>query len=215
MRRLWMTTLVAGVGLLVVALLGCGTPGSGASKTEVRELPPFTAISVSGAFELEVARGAPQRVELVGDDNLMDRYRTTVSGETLGVRTEGSVRPKVGPTLRVTLPALTKLEISGAVSGRLKDLAGERLTVDISGAATLTLSGAVTHLDLDMSGASKLHAETLEARHVKVSASGAGSYDVHATETLDVSVSGAATVRYRGQPNLTKDVSGVGKVAPL
>ncbi len=199
---------------LVLSRLGCGTPGSGVSKTEAREVAPFSAVSVSGAFQLELQTGATQKVELVGDDNLLPRYKTEVTGGALKIHTEGSVRPKVGPTVRITVPALKRLDISGAVTGTLKGLGGERLELDISGAANLTLIGKVAHLEVDTSGAAKVRAEGLEARNVKVSASGAGSIDVHAIETLDVSVSGAATVRYGGQPKLTKDISGVGKLAP-
>ncbi len=200
---------------LTFVLAGCGTPGSGVKKTETRAAGGFTAVSVSGAYELELRQGSPASIELEGDDNLMSHYRTEVREGTLHLETEGRVRPKIGPKAWITVPKLTRLDISGAVKGQITELKGEALRIDISGVVELTVSGAITDLQVDVSGASKLRAESLVAQNVKLNASGAGHYDVQAIQTLDVSVSGAATVRYLGEPKLTKDISGVGKVNPL
>ncbi len=199
-----------------VLLLACGQAGSGTSKTEPRTAEAFSAIEVGGGFELQIRQGSPPSVNLTGDDNLLPLYRTEVRDGVLHVDTTEKVRPKVGPKLEVVVSSLTRVGVSGAVSGSLTDLKGAALALDLSGAADLTLKGAVDSLKIEASGAADIDSTGLDAKVVEIGASGAGDLRVSATETLKVDVSGAADVKYKGDPKrVTKSISGVGSVSPL
>ncbi|HVY49735.1 MAG TPA: DUF2807 domain-containing protein, partial [Minicystis sp.] len=67
-----------------------GTVGSGHAKTETRSVAAFHAVDLSGSLEAEVKVGAPQKVEITGDDNLVPLVTTSVEGGKLSVQTKGS-----------------------------------------------------------------------------------------------------------------------------
>jgi Putative auto-transporter adhesin, head GIN domain len=89
------TTLV--VALLGLSLTGCSLRGSGTAMTDSREVEAFESIEIGGAFELivHVDPAAVQRVEVSGDDNIVPKVTTKVSGGELDVQIDGMVRPKL------------------------------------------------------------------------------------------------------------------------
>lgn len=201
--------------LLTLGLLGCpvqGVKGNGEIKTESREMGTFSAIRAGGAYRLLVDVGGSASLGLRGDSNLLPLIETSVKGETLEIRCTKNLRPTDGITVTVQLPRLVRLAVSGAVSGRVGNVTGERLDVELSGAGALALAGSVAELGLSLSGAGKVRAEELQAEQVRVSSSGAGSVEVRASKTLDVKLSGVGSVTYHGDPKVTKQISGLGSV---
>ena len=191
-----------------------GTGGSGKEATENRELEGFSEIEVAGVFKVEAQVGSSTSVEVLADDNLLPLITTKVRGDRLVVEFDGSVRPKVTPTLRVTTPKLSAIESSGASVVDARNLTGT-FSFETSSASKATLVGEVDELELDVSGAAKIDASDLKAKSATVDVSGAAKVDVTVTESLDADVSGAAKVTYGGNPdNVNKDVSGAAKVEP-
>jgi hypothetical protein len=52
----------------------------------------------------------------------------------------------------------------------------------------------------------------LSARKGVVRLAGAGAAEINAAEELDVTIDGMGVVRYRGNPRITKQISGLGKL---
>lgn len=186
--------------------------------TESRDVEAFDSIEIGGAFELivHVDPTATQRVEVSGDDNIVPKVTTKVSGGELDVEIgAGMVRPKLDMKIEVWVPALTGLEASGAADITVEGLHGERFDLDLSGASETTLRGEVDLFEVDLSGASDLDARDLHAKIVELELSGAGDAEVWASDRLDADVSGAGDVRYFGDPKEVKqDVSGAGSITP-
>ena len=203
-------------GLAAAALAGCtigGVPGSGKSKSEKRSVGTFTSVSVGGAFALDLRQGSPASVELTGDDNLLPLITTRIDGKRLVVGTKRSIAPRSELSLRVSAPRLEGLRVSGAVKGTVADVDADRFTLEVSGAASLELSGNVESAELTLSGAGKVRAESLRAGAVRARLSGASTISVHASRSLDVDISGAGKVSYSGDPKDVKQkISGVGKL---
>ena len=211
--------LVAASALLVASLSGCALRGSGNEAIEVREVDEFHEIELGGAFELtvHVDLDEKQRVEVRGDDNIVPKISTTVSGGELEIELDGPawVRPKLPMHVDVWVTSLTAIDASGASDITVYGLHGERFELDVSGASDSTLAGAVDTFEIDSSGASKIAARDLQAQVVEIDLSGAGKAEVWASKRLEVDVSGAGTVRYHGKPEqVVKDISGAGKVEP-
>ena len=211
-----MNTSRTGVALLLVVFCaqGCtGTRGSGKLKKETRKVEAFTGVKASGAFKLNITVGEDGPVELSGDDNLLAQVKTEVKDGNLMLSTVGDVRPGLPLTATLSTRTLSVVSISGASSLDAKKLTGDSFRLEISGASSSRLQGAVGQLVIELSGAGNVEAAELEAREVKVHASGAGKAEVHATEALDVSLSGVGKVIYHGDPKkVTKKISGVGKL---
>jgi hypothetical protein len=189
--------------------------GSGVGATELREVGRFDSIDMRGPVDLVVRLGTPQRVEVIGDDNLVGRCLTTVDDRTLEVRMEqGSYRFRSGMSVAVTVPALKAVRVAASSDVAIHDFAGPELRLEVSGSGDISASGTVDRLRAVVSGSGDLDLADLVARTALVSVSGSGDVDVHATESLDAAVSGSGDVRYGGAPVTSLEITGSGAIRP-
>lgn len=209
--------------------------GNGNIKTQDRDVSGFTGLDVSGGFEVQVTQGNNEGLRIEADENLLDNIKTEVKNGVLHIYNEGNITTKNSMKAYVTLKELNSLDISGGVkvvgkstfkpktfkmdlsgASTIKlDLVTERLVADMSGASKIALTGRADELLLNMSGASDVDAEDLEAKDVKVEASGASKVRVFAKESLAIDASGASQVRYKGSPSITADTSGGTKISKI
>lgn len=234
------TIINKGLYILVVLMLsvysGCevfGERGDGKVTSETRILPSFTAIDVSGAFDVDITQGTTQSVVVETDGNLQKFVKTRVEGNTLQIETKDPISHSTCMKIHLTVTDLKKIEISGAVDIRTNnklttesldidgsgaadakmELAVEKLTIDCSGGSKLKFSGTAKEVHLDASGAVDLFAFDLVAESVHIEISGAGKAEVNVSKILNAEISGAGSVRYKGNPEkVMSDVSGAGSI---
>jgi hypothetical protein len=211
--------------------------GNGFVKSEERRVPAFHAIDMSGVGELRIERGTAFSVKVTLDSNLLSSYETRVEGGVLrlgfeqGKTVSGLTRLEV----KVTMPALDALGLSGAARAELADrFAGDTLELDlsgtgqftgridygrleagISGAGRLDLEGEADKLRLDISGTGRFEADGLQVREAEIGISGAGSATLRVESSLEADISGTGSVRYYGDPRVSQRVSGVGRISRL
>jgi hypothetical protein len=206
------------VGLLAVLVLlgGChwggfreGTSGSGKTKVEKRSLSGFTAVHISGAYEVEIVAQKEAGVEVEGDDNLLPLVRTEINDGVLDISNEKPYSSRDAIRLRISAPQLDAVSTSGASDITVSNVKSDDFNVSSSGASNLKISGEAKAFDLEMSGAGEVDAKDLRSEKVSVHSSGAAEATVYATEDLSISASGAGTVNYYGDPkNVSQNVSG-------
>jgi hypothetical protein len=204
--------------LALPLLTACGfetVQGSGNLKTETRPVGKFTAIDLSGIGQLIVERAGTESLTVTADDNLLALFKSEVKSGTLYLFTESGKQPSRRAVYKVSVAELKKIDVSGAASIEATKLEGDRLSIDISGAATGNLAGRVDELKISVSGAGSFDAAALQAKRAEVSVSGAGKVIVNASDELHASVSGTGTILYIGSPKLTTEVSGVGSIKQL
>lgn len=188
--------------------------GSGHVVEEKRDVPNFNAIDVGGVFAVESVYGDTTSVVVVADDNLLPLIETEVQGGTLSISSTRRLKSDQRLLIRVTSPAIERVETSGASSVSLSNPSREKLEIDMSGASKVTASGQTSALKADMSGASKLFAFELEASGAEIDGSGASRAEVNAGRSLVSSLSGASRVVYAGSPSeIRSDVSGASAVS--
>lgn len=206
---------------------------SGQTTTESRDIDGFTEIDMGGSGDLLVTEGDSFVIEVTTDSVLQEHVTTEVVGNTLRIEQHYSIigaSPSV--SVSVTVPDLTRLEVSGASEAMVRSVTAEsldvtisgagdidlaadaqRLTLSVSGAGTLTAHGTVASGDISVSGAGDVDGEDLTIAEATVSVSGAGSVHVRVRQSLDAHISGAGNLVYYGDPNVTKDVSGAGSIS--
>ena len=117
------------------------------------------------------------------------------------------------PTIKITVPVISEISISGACGLKAKGFTGGTLSFEGSGAVEATLAGNVETLAIDISGAAEIKAFELKAQAVKLDISGSAQIEVYAVRTIQSDVSGAASVLYKGTPAIIKsDISGMGSM---
>lgn len=209
------------LGLVVVVAVGCqwfggGEAGSGTPKTEPRQVGAFAQVELAGAFHADITAGAPQSVEISGDDNLVPLVTTEIKGDRLHIGTTKPVRPKLDLAAKLATPTLTALSVSGSSQIELRGVSGDAFAIDVSGSARTKAAGTAKKLTIHVSGSASIDTTALAAEDVSVVINGSADIDVSVTGVLDVTISGSGHVRYRGTPrDVKKSISGSGSVAPM
>lgn len=220
MKKTSSVVFIFALAIGLAASAGCsfvklsGIQGSGTSKTEKRTVTGFKRIEAGGAVNLEVSTQNDFSVEVQADDNLLSNIKTEVSGDTLKIYSEDQISPKTKVSVKISMPAIEGLDVSGASDGVVSNARTDLLELKASGASKIKIDGQVNNLKADASGASTIDAESLRAENAEVEASGASKATVAAINDLDVSASGASKITYVGEPkNIKQNSSGASSVA--
>lgn len=203
-------------GIMTIAAAGAGLAAKNDHVTKKLDLSGYDKIDISGVYELDVEVGPEFSITLSGEEDEMELVEATVKNGVL--RLGRAERKKRGFRLNhdhesieatITLPALTSLEVSGVVDGKITGIDAERFDVDISGVGDMTLEGECGYLDASVSGVGDLDAEELECRSVDVDVSGVGSASVYASEEVDADISGMGDIDIFGSPERVSKDSGM------
>ena len=190
-----------------------GVQGSGNAKSETRNLSGFKKVEASSATNIEVVDGKDFSVQIEGDDNLLQYIKTEVSGDTLKIYNTGSISPKTKINVKISMPELTKLEVSGASDATVSDAAGDSIELKASGASKIKIEGETKNVITEANGASKIEAENLKCENAEAHASGASTITVAPDNDLTAEASGASSVFYTGEPkNIKQNASGASSV---
>ena len=202
----------------MIALVGCrgvapGVPGSGVAKTEQRTVADFDEIEIQGAGKLDASIGPLSAVSVTSDDNLLPMLETTVRGKTLVIRERENIRPKNGPSFKVTVPNIKTITVNGAASINVTGIKNESLIVAVRGAGKIELAGQTQKLDFQLDGAGALYSMGLTAKRVAASINGTGAAEVNAVDELKASLTGMGSITYVGDPKVEKSIGGLGRVS--
>jgi hypothetical protein len=223
-----MQSIVKTISSLLVITLPAVALGQ---QVQARETGSFSRLELSGAVELYYTHSDSLKLTVHADGDDMEKVETKFEKGTLHVHTRGKVSDvKVyvynnaltevdvsgasGFISETTIPAQKlKIEVTGAAELRAKVETSE-LDCEASGAAEVSLSGKTGTLDARLEGASELKAYDLESREARISASGASSARINASENVKADASGASDVRVKGEPkNIEADVSSAASVS--
>ena len=212
--------LLAAVAALLLApvLAGCGTLPSGESEeagvvgegdvqTEIRDLPPFTRVSVAAGMKIIVGEKAEQQVKVAAQPNILPLIKTEVVDGQLIVTLEAGegVTTTKPMSLTVELPVLESLALSAGSVGYLEHT-GDRLNVDVSGGAELTGIGTTPDLRLTATTGSHAKLGELVAQDAEISVNDGATAELTVVSSLTGVADGGSTVILASKP-ATVDVT--------
>lgn len=219
---------VAGLALTTAACSREAGHGSRESAPQSAQdwaaLKGFTAIDATGPDNVVVTIGKDFAVRAEGDPKAIERLDIKVKGDTLEIGRKsdglwGGGYSGKGATVRVTMPAITAAELTGAgdfdldrAEGDALDIsltgAGDvrigtvkltRLTVDITGAGSMKVAGAADEGKLSLTGAGDINGEGLTLGKADVSLLGAGDIDFASDGPVAISIMGPGDVTVKGK----------------
>lgn len=216
------TTALVSTGLagLAAACSGVNLPGglvvgSGQVTSETREVAAFTEVEANGGLRLELVKGATTAVVVTAQPNLLPITDTRVDGSRLVVDTTKAYTTTEGLTVKVTVPALTGITLTGAASASGDGFDAPALALDLSGGARVNLSGKVGSLDLTASGGAIVELGTLRATTAKVDLSGGVVATLAVGSALTGTASGGVVLTLAERPDtLDVQTSGGAVVEP-
>jgi hypothetical protein len=173
----------------------------------------FHGIDLSGLFNAEVVCGAAASVEVVIDENLHALLKASVSDGILSLRFTKPVQTKENPQLKIVLPSLDVLQLSGGDTVSAAGLKGKSFRLTHEGTGEVVLAGQVEDFVCAVSGNGEVNAGKLSCRSAEVSLSGVGGVTCRPDAKLKAVLSGIGGVRCLTHPaKVEKQATGLGDV---
>lgn len=175
------------------------------------DLSGFTAIDISGVYELKVTQGDRFSVQTRSTKKEADRMEIRVRNNTLYLETDNEKGSRGwggsnnnGVEVIITMPQLEELDVAGIVSGEVSAFSGGDVDIDVSGISSVSLRGTCDTLTVDLAGMGELDARELKCRHVEADMGGMGEMSVYASESIEADAEGMGSIEVYGDPK-TRD----------
>jgi flagellar hook assembly protein FlgD len=204
--------------LILNAALFLMTIGCSAQQEQVRQIPPFDKIHISGAVAVEYRSSDTLDLKVEAKQKELDQVITEVENGTLKISTKGSVSSEVkvyiqnnhlvsiaaeGASSFKNETAIKENTLSVTASGAAQvqsHVNVEHLETVSEGAADIQLQGNASQLNAVGSGAASIRAYKLTAKNATVQTTGAANVKVMVTEKLKANASGASDIKVKGEP---------------
>lgn len=187
--------------------------GSGSTTEEIRPVGSFIGISASIAGNLYITQGSPDELRIVTHPNLMDELQTEVNNGVLEIGFDRCTNRIERLDIYITVQELRTIIFSGVgnITGE-NDFNLPELSVVLSGAGNIILSGEIGEFNYTLSGYGDLKAFDLVTTKCSIIITGFGNAEITATSELDVIITGNGNVYYKGNPAITSIITGKGNI---
>lgn len=187
------------VAALAGALSGSAVAESKSSRT--LDLRDFDAIEIGGAYELDVIVGEDFSIELSGPSEEMARVEASLKNGALVLGTKKRIKgDHKGVRAVVTMPALTRIAVSGVADADVSGVKSDHFKLDLSGVGEVNVAGECGKLYARVSGVGEVDAQSLQCKDVDVRVAGIGEARVYASESVSAEVSGMGGIMVYGSP---------------
>ncbi|MEN8789125.1 MAG: head GIN domain-containing protein [Flavobacteriaceae bacterium] len=215
--------------------------GNGNVVTIERSTADYDEIAVAGWFDVELVDGAEGKLQIRGEENLLEYIKTEVKDNKLVIKVKKGVNLKPsswgnGGGILVTVPVkdISSVSLSGSGdvvsktvikadnfetrlsgSGDLSlEVEADNVVASLSGSGDVDLSGSAGSFTVKVSGSGDVKAYELSANTVEATISGSADVKVTANEMLYARVSGSGDIQYRGNPTkIDSKASGSGDIS--
>ena len=174
-----------------------GIKGNGNVVSQERVANGFYDITQNSLASVNVHLSEDYKVEVTTDDNLQDFIFVEVKDSVLYINTKDSINLR--PTKLIVDVYLPKLQ-----------------SIILNGIGNVTLSnGNASNLNISLVGIGSIDAQNYQVKNITIQNSGIGSAKIWATDSLKGTLSGIGKISYKGNPEVSINVSGIGKVNKL
>ena len=213
--------------------------GSGQKITQEITLPNFTKFESFGANTITITQGTEQKVLVTGYPNIINKLKRTVINNNWEMGfVENECYRNADLSIQITMPFIEQADLNGTGKITIHNFEGnsqnlrlrlsgsgdfelhknsgtENLTISIDGSGEVIGYGDfnnLKNLNLSINGSGKYDAFPIASENSSINILGSGFCNVFTRTTLDVEIEGEGTVNYKGNPTITKRITGSGKV---
>ena len=198
--------------------------GNGKVITESRTTSDYSAISVTGFFDVVLVKGKEGQIIIEGEQNIIGYIITEVSdNNTLKIKFKKHVRSiSTRKKLEITVPYedISKIYLVGsgdiigkekikaddislklAGSGDIKlDIDANEINSSVTGSGNIKIMGTTTDFTCSVSGSGDISAYDLKAVSVYANIVGSGTIKITTSNKIKARVSGSGDIYYKGKP---------------
>lgn len=227
MRASWLLNTAVSIGVMV-ACSACSaqagsriiseanmTTGSGKEIREERMVSSaFTGVESAFPFTTIVTAGKPQRVVIIGDDNVVPKVKVEPYGRVLKISMPGvGFYNNAKCRAEIEVPQLTSAAGSGSGSLELRDVDAKDFELSLDGSGNVTISGATKNLELIVSGSGNADASGLKCKAASVLLQGSGNAKVAPKKEFHAALTGSGNIVCIGKPETVEEaVKGSGVI---
>ena len=175
----------------------------------------FDKVDLAAAGQVAIHTGDSFKVDASGDAEWLALLDIHVVKDTLVIGwTREHIRMKHHNPIhiRVTMPRLDGVTLSGAGTIDLPALQVERARFDMGGAGKINAAGSAGSVDAHVRGFGSVEIAGLAARAGKFDMGGTGSIKARVEGPADIAMTGVGSIDVLGQPRCTVHKSGLGSV---
>ncbi|NHJ47426.1 MAG: DUF2807 domain-containing protein [Asgard group archaeon] len=196
--------------------------------SEKREVKNFSKVVLKEHHEgeLYITFGRKEGLTIEAPEDIITRIETSVSDDTLTIKTTGTVLEKIGDAIRTTLTRkvikyhlivrdLQSLDITGIIKAEIEPLRARQFFVKFNGVGTIKFNS----LDVDLLEAKLTNVGNIElngkAYEQNVDITGSGKYDADDLESqiAKITMKGIGIATLWAIQELNVKLRGVGKVS--
>ena len=218
-----------GFGFLMACDQEIGTPGS--TVTEQRPTANFGTVFFGGNFNVFIEPDTVYSVKITGDEKVLphiqtlvydgrltikyDEFKENFEHETVAVYLKGpfvySIDQGGSGSITSTLTTVTHANISGG--GKIDMLvAGDPIKITVNGSGNAYLRGTSDYIEAVIYGSGSVYASGLQTKRAKVVIAGSGSCELNISDFLQAIINGSGNISYSGNPVVTQNINGSGKL---
>lgn len=203
--------------------------------SEKRKASGFSGISVQESIKVELSYGENESVEVIADEDYINRVATEVKGDILSIYIKGNNWNSWNKNIlvKVTAKNINSLKASSSSSITTQNLIEtDKLKIHTSSSAKVkaafkatkamciasssskvSLKGETEYFDAKVSSSASISAEGLKANKIDADASSSGKIVVNALDELVAHASSSGSIKYVSKPKtLDANTSSSGKV---
>lgn len=202
---------------LLATLLAAVAAAPAFAETQTFNLDGFTRVSASAGTDVNVTVGGDYSVVAESSARGLEKLRVEVIGDELQIGRKhkfASWRRSDRVTVKVTMPALSGLEVSSGASLDTRGVDAGAFSIDASSGGDMEVVGRCDSLAVDVSSGGNIDARGLECRTAIADASSGGNADIFASESVNGDASSGGNIDVYGSPkSVSKDTSSGGSVS--
>lgn len=209
--------------------------------SDKRDVQDFNKILFTGKGNVFVQQGDHDVVQIVAPESLIPYITTEVNDGTLriGEKSMGwllSMKSFKPYEVYITAKDIEEITLAGkgTLTSAERGIKGKTLTINVSGSGKVDcvvdvenlvthtagtgdyhFKGVAAHQEIQIAGKGDYDAWKVRGNSAVVDIRGVGDVKVNVQEKLDISISGKGSVTYMGQPKVTQQIQGTGKVEEL
>lgn len=179
--------------------------GSGNGTVQTRELGgSFDSLELTGSALVEVRRADRCKIEVHGEDNLIDFLETELVGSTLqvGIKRGVNFTSHLPLCVIATAPTVSEVELSGSGDVRLSGLEQDELRVELRGSGDVVADGRSSTVTLSLQGSGDIDTSRLQAIKATINLHGSGDVRAFASKEAKVRLHGSGDVTVKGCPKV-------------
>lgn len=210
---------------------------AGVTSSDYSALRDFTGVESTGPDTVVISVGKPFSVDAQGDAKAIEALKISVEGGKLRIgRKQGmsnfwGMGSDHGVTIRVSLPSLDSVDLTGSgdvrvdrAEGRalglsltgsgdlsVDDVKVATLDADVTGSGNIALSGKADTATLSSTGSGDLDGKGLNAAKASISITGSGNVDLASDGSVDVRIMGSGDVDVKGSAKCSVKAMGSGE----